>query len=145
MKGREILDGFLVANEYVHLWNKARVLGLICRLGLERAYGRVDWQFLQYLLCTMGFGVKWRRWIKECTASAWFSILINGSPKGFFHAQRGLRQGDHFSPFFFVIVAEALSRMVRKVAHEGLIGGFRVADIPIQVSYHQFADDMLIF
>ena len=41
-----------------------------------------------------------------------FSILINGSPKDFFGSSRGLLQGDPLSPLLFVIVMEALSRLL---------------------------------
>ena len=104
IKGRQILDGILTASECVHARDKERKPGLICRLDLGKAFDRVDWGFLQYLLQRMGFGQKWRNWIKECMTSASFSIMINGTPKGFFHAQRGLRQGDPQSPFPFVII-----------------------------------------
>ena len=87
----------------------------ICKLDLEKAFDRVDWYFLQYLLQRIGFAGKWRNWIKECITSASFSVMINGTPKGYFQAQRGLRQGGPQSPFLFVIVVEALNRMVKAV------------------------------
>ena len=41
-----------------------------------------------------------------------FPVLINGSPKDFFGSSRGLRQDDPLSPLLFVIVTEALSRLL---------------------------------
>lgn len=101
--------------------------GLVCKLDLEKVYDRVDWDFLLYMLQRMGFGGKWRRWIRECVASAKFSIMINGAPHGFFPAQRGLRQGDPLSPFLFSIVGEALSRMITVAEETGLLSGFKPA------------------
>ena len=71
--------------------------------------------------------------------------MINGSPKGFFPDERGLRQGDPLSPFLFVIVAATLGRMVNKAATEGLLGGYKAADAIPLVSHLQYADDTLIF
>ena len=80
----------------------------------------------------------------ECISSSWFSIIINGSPKGFFHAQRGLRQGDPLSPFLFDIVGEAFSRML-VAAERRLIQGFAAAPNSPIISHLQFADDTIIF
>lgn len=44
-----------MANECVHSRNKERNPGLICKLDLEKAYDRVNWQFLHYLLQRMQF------------------------------------------------------------------------------------------
>eukprot|EP00268_Persea_americana_P008169 TRINITY_DN13144_c0_g1_i12.p1 TRINITY_DN13144_c0_g1~~TRINITY_DN13144_c0_g1_i12.p1 ORF type:complete len:489 (+),score=85.97 TRINITY_DN13144_c0_g1_i12:613-2079(+) len=143
--GRQILDGVLIANECIHSRKKEKRPGLICKLDLEKAYDRVDWDFLQYLMRRMGFGVKWRAWILECLSSATFSIIINGSPTGFFSASRGLRQGDPLSPFLFVIIGEALSRMLHAGVNANLFEGFRPANTILEISHLQFADDTLLF
>ena len=97
--GRQILDGVLIANECIHSRKKEKRPGLICKLDLEKAYDRVDWDFLQYLMRRMGFGVKWRAWILECLSSATFSILINGSPTGSFLHLEVFVEGIPFLPF----------------------------------------------
>ena len=83
-KGRQILNGVLIANECIHSRHRDKEPGILCKLDLEKAYDRVDWEFLSYSMGHMDFGAKWQGWMLECLSSARFSILINGSPKGFF-------------------------------------------------------------
>ncbi|MED6176142.1 hypothetical protein PIB30_085152 [Stylosanthes scabra] len=45
-------------------------------------------------------------------------ILINGATSRPFEIQRGLRQGDSMSPFLFVIVAEILNGLLKRLAAE---------------------------
>ena len=141
--GRQILDDIIVANECVRSRFKETIPGLICKLDLEKAYDLVDWKFLVYMLSRMGFGEKWRKCVLECLYSTWISIMINGSPKGFFQAQKGLRQGHPLSPFLFLLVAKALGRMIKGAVRVGLFKGFRVARNSQAISHLQFADDTL--
>ena len=95
-----------------------------------------------------GFSAKWRQWIFFCLSIVRFSIFINGSPCEFFGSSRGLRQGDPLSPLLFVLVMEALGRMLDKAVHEGHMLGFSVGNLEgrsLAVSHLLFADDTLIF
>jgi hypothetical protein len=80
-----------------------------------------------------------------CISTAQFSVLVNGTPCGFFPSSRGLRQGDPLSPFLFIIVMEALSRLLARARDGGFILGFDVGRINhISISHLLFADDTLI-
>lgn len=82
-----------------------------------------------------GFGVRWVNWMKRCVESPYFSILINGTSKGFFKSSRGLWQGDHLSPLSFSSVADGLSAILKQAESHGLIDGFAVGEDRVMVSY----------
>lgn len=74
-----------------------------------------------------------------------FSILINGSPYGFFRPERGIRQENPFSPFLFVLAAEVLARLIKREVSQHKIKGFKLAPDLMPITNLQFADDLFIF
>ena len=66
----------------------------------------------------------------------------------FFESSRGLRQGDPLPLLLFVLVMEALGRMLDKTVHDGYMSGFGVGRLEgrsLAVSRLLFANDTLIF
>jgi hypothetical protein len=143
-----MIDLVLVANECLDSRIKVGIPGVMCKLDVEKAYDHVNWSCLLYLLSRCGFTLNWRRWIAFCIFTVCFSVLVNGGPEGFFGSSRGIRQGDSLSPLLFVIVMEALSRMMSKAVECGLVSGFQVGSSDrhvVRVSHLLFADDTLVF
>ena len=98
VEGKQILDASLIANEVIDSMQKRKEMGVLCKLDIKKAYDRINWSFVLKVLRRMAFGEKWVGWIKRCMSTATLSILLNGSPTGFFFSSRGLRQGDLLSP-----------------------------------------------
>ena len=145
--GRQILDSVLIANECVDSRMKSKILGVICKLDIEKAYDNVNWEALLKLLKKIGFGEKWCSWIRTCISTVQFSVLVNGSPTDFFGSSRGLRQGDPLSPLLFLVMMEVFSRMVKRMEGVGLLSGFKANGRRGRgecVSHLLFADDTLV-
>ncbi len=146
--GRQTIDSVLIANECLDSRLKSRTPGILCKLDIEKMYDHVNWDCVPYLLDQMGFGSKWRGWIRYYISTVRYSILINGSPSGFLGRSRGHRQGDPLSPLLFLFVIEVLSRMLQRTDEAGLIRGFqagRAMGVSVSISHLLFADDTILF
>lgn len=145
---RQILDAVLVAYECIESRLGSGIPRIICKLDNEKAYDHVNRDFIFYLLRRMGFGDRWCRWMKRCVSTVNFSALVNGVPEGFFSSSRSLRQGNSLSPFLFILVKEAFSRMKSRTVQGGLVSSFTIGggvSQPVVISYLLFAHDTIIF
>ena len=148
VEGRQILDASLIASEAIDSMTRRKEKGILCKLDVEKAYDKLNWKFLLTVLREMGFGSKWIGWIQWCISIASFSMIINGSPVGFFKSTRGLRQGDPLSPYLFVLEMEVFSIMIDKATRGGYPTGYNFRNCfgdVTNISHLLFADDTLVF
>ncbi|XP_055815692.1 uncharacterized protein LOC129885438 [Solanum dulcamara] len=147
IEGRKRTDTAIVANEFLDQLLKSKKKGIACKLDQEKAYDHVNWSCLQNIFKQMNFCDKWIGWIRYCISTVGFSIMIRGSPHGFFKAQRGLGPGDLLSPYLFTLVMEVLSMMIRWAENFGWIKGMsfgRTGGDSVTISHILYADDTLL-
>jgi len=145
IKGKQILDGILIANEVVDEARRMDKELLMFKVDFEKAYDSVDLKYLDMVMVNMNFPTLWRKWIAECAGTAKASVLVNGCPTEEFTIERGLRQGDPLSLFLFLLVAEGFYVLMKAMVGAQLFNGFPVGRLgDVSLTHLQFVDDTLI-
>ncbi|KAL6193242.1 hypothetical protein ACLB2K_034326 [Fragaria x ananassa] len=114
------------------------------KVDIAKAFDTLNWEFLFQTLSQFGFSPDFMNYVSTILGSARLSVLINGSPKGYFACARGVRQGDPLSPLLFCLAEEALSRGLTT-----LFSSRRVKPISLprgrSLTHVLYADDLFIF
>lgn len=53
-----------------------------------------------------------------------FPIIVNGKSCGFFSSTRGVKQGDHISPFLFILATETLGRGISYLQERIIVNAY---------------------
>lgn len=132
MPGRQILDNIITAKELVHSMklSKSVVGSFDLKLDMWKAYDRADWTFLKHIL--MGIGITGSLPVL-IMSTAFFSVMVNGIPMGFFYEERGIRQGCPLSPYLFILISQGLSWLILERAN--LYNGYRINKYTPAVSH----------
>jgi hypothetical protein len=144
IKGRFILDGVLALHEIVHEMKMRRQWCLLLKLDFEKAYDRLNSNFLQEVLRAKGFDAGVVHHISQLVMGGQTAISIDGEVGPFFRNKRGVRQGDPLSSLLFNFMAEALSIFLTLAAAAGHIAGVVPHLIPGGIARLQYADDTMI-
>lgn len=144
---RSITDNCIINHEIMHyLRLKKGKCGLMAiKIDMAKAYDMVEWNILMHILHLHGFNDKFCNLILECISIAFFLVLVNGSPAGFFSSSRGLKQGDPISPALFTILSDLLSRMLSNAEASGKISGIKISRTSPRISHLMYAEDLVIY
>ncbi|XP_076951458.1 uncharacterized protein LOC143624838 [Bidens hawaiensis] len=115
VSGRSILDGPLIANEFID-----STLGVI------------------------NHPARWRLWVSGILKSARASVLINGSLTWEFQCHRGVRQGDHLSPLLFITALGFFSHILNRAVVNEILQPIRIPNGGPLLSHLLFADDTVL-
>ena len=55
VEGRQITDGIILVHEILYYVNTKKILGMMVKLDIAKAYDKIRWQFMRIMLTTYGF------------------------------------------------------------------------------------------
>lgn len=146
--GRQIQDNILIVHEVLHklrTQERKSKFQAVLKLDMQKAYDRIEWDFLQASSTKMRFCDQWVKWVMQCVSTVSFSINFNGESLPFFKPTKGLRQGDPLSPYLFILVAIVLSILMKQAIMNGTLRGIKLNSCCPILSHLLFADDSIFF
>ena len=115
---------------------KENIPGLLLFIGFQKAFDRVEWEFLIESLKKFNFGRDFLQWVKTFYNNIQSCVINNGVSSNFFTLERGVRQGDPLSLYIFIIAIESLAIALRQKE--------TIKEITVgteEIKLLQFADD----
>ncbi len=111
-------------------------------LDFEKAFDRIEWNFLFSAMDHIGFSNTWIKWVRTLYREVFSAIKVNGVVGPTFQLARSVRQGYPLAPYLFIIATDILGYMLADPRHgiEGLTlpKGGRIKD-------QTFADDTALY
>lgn len=148
VSGRQIQDNVLVVHEVLHQFktrHRKRHFQALLKTDMQKAYNKVEWDFLHAYLIKLGFNPWWVQMVMQCITTTTMSVKLNGEYLPYFTPSRGLRQGDPLSPYLFILMANALSALIHNALTKGHLHGIKLTKSCPTLSHLFFADDSVFF
>lgn len=123
MKGRSIADNLIMYREAkCHAFASGEDYTFL-QLDFPKAFDSVELHFMDAGLKAMGFGCKFRHWIKIICKDASSKVIVNGRLTRRIRLRRSVRQGCPIAPFIFIILTDIFVQMINA---EDSIEGLRL-------------------
>lgn len=113
---------------------------MLLSLDAEKAFDRVDWQYLKHTLEKMGFHRDFIKWISVLYSGPTSKVRVNGYSSNNFGLKRGTRQGCPLSPLLFAISIKPLAERIRS---DPSIHGITAGGVTHKISL--YADDIILY
>ncbi len=136
--GREITDTVSNIRDKISYMIESKKEGYMVSIDLEKAFDRVEHDFLFELLEQFGFGDKFIKWIRALYKDAISFVKCNGFMTDVFSITRSIRQGCPLSALLYSIVAEPLGLAI---AEDENIKGVGFGGMEKEQKIYQYADD----
>ena len=120
--GKLITNNVMSTFELIHFLRKRRYGRnefMALKLDMSKAYDMMEWPFV------MGFPLYWQHMVYDCMSTAHFAFCVNGTIQGQVILSRGIRQGCSFSPYIFLLCANAFSSLIKSAEVERSLVGLR--------------------
>ena len=105
--GRSIFSNLQLIRDMLDMIDKTNETGILVTLDQEKAFDRVDHDFLMRVLLKFGFGPSFRGWVSLFYKNVFSRIICNGSLSAPVFLGRGVRQGCPLSLLLYVLVSES--------------------------------------
>jgi Reverse transcriptase (RNA-dependent DNA polymerase) len=120
MPGRTIHDNVRRIQDIIHWCIKTNSPGTLVLLDFQKAYDRVNWNYLQKLLSKIDFGPKFRNQIATLYCQRRFHIMLNNRISEPCIANSGVLQGDPLSCYLFAISLIPLMNLLENEKLKGI-------------------------
>jgi len=77
-------------------------------LDFEKAFDRIEWDFIFKALTVLGFSDTWVHWVKSLYKAASSAIKVNDTIGPDFPLERSVRQGCPLAPYLFILATNVL-------------------------------------
>jgi hypothetical protein len=96
--------------------------GALIFLDFEKAFDRVDHDFMFMVLSKMGYPPQFTNWVKLLYSGATATVRVNNVDSNKFDIHSGVKQGCPLSPLLFACVVETMANLLRNCeAIEGIV------------------------
>lgn len=140
LKGRFIGENIRLVYDLMNYTEQNQIPGLLMLIDFEKAFDSISWNFIYKTLDLFNFSDLIEDWVKTFYSGIKSCVIQNGIASDYFYPQRGCRQCDPISPYLFLLCAEVLGILIRKIKD---IKGIIIEGEEYKLS--QYADDTTLF
>ena len=138
---RWIGDNVLAHLEEIAYHEDTGLPGVILFLDFEKAFDRLDRDWIEQCMAAVGFAAGSRRWVHLLHSGTTAKVAFNGWHTSAFPVRSGVFQGSPLSPLLFTLAAQPMAAHVRRTAAEQGIQPLSLPSGAAVPFIHQHADD----